>query len=236
MTNTSNGASALTSYKIVNDAGTYAKFELGGSGATNYTLLESSAGSGMFFGTVNAVQMTLYTNNTNRLVFSGTGGIYTANATGTDKGVETLNLHGLYYKDGVQIGNMGCQGTSASIAAATTDFIQCGEEPSVTVIPTEANSQSIVPCTGVLSNLYVKIVTAAAAAHPPVITVDDATTGTTLTCTINNSAPSTTTTCNDTTHNPAVTAGDLLSVKFANPATANASGLIYVGYKINCGS
>ncbi len=122
-----------------------------------------------------------------------------------------------------------CMGTSATIAAANTDFIACGENPGVTVIATETNDQQLIPAVCTISNLSVKL-TAAANTNVPVITVDKNTTGQTLTCTVANTA----TTCTDVTHSFTTAAGDLLSVKLVNPAGANATGVVYMAFQINC--
>src|SRR6266851_5067700 len=45
-----------------------------------------------------------------------------------------------------------CMGTSATIAAATTDFIACGDDPGVTVIATETNDQQMIPAACTISN------------------------------------------------------------------------------------
>ena len=229
--NSSNGASAATTLEVCNDASSCLSLNANGSGGSANVYFGANAAM-TFYQSV-AGLMSFWTDGV-RLwnIGDGTsnGGLYSNSATGGDKGVGTINTSASYYKNGVQISNGICMGTTASIAANTTDFVACGETPALALITSEASSQSIVPCTGVLSNLYVKI-TSAANTHTPVITVDNATSGSTLTCTVANTA----TTCNDTSHNPAITAGDLLSVKLANPASANATGIAYISYRMNCG-
>ena len=118
---------------------------------------------------------------------------------------------------------------ASTVAAATTVFLANGSNPTIAGNATETNVQELAPCTGTMINLYVKIA-AAANANTPVFTVSDNAAGTTLTCTIANTA----TTCNDTTHAPTVTAGDAITLKVANPAAANATGLINAGFAFVC--
>ncbi len=140
-------------------------------------------------------------------------------------------------------------GTTASIAATTTDFIACGDDAAVALLTTEANAQQMIPTACTVSNLQVTLTTAANA-NKPVITVDKNAVGTTLTCTVNDAlGEDTTTHCADTTHTFTTTgadtthtftttgaagAKDLLSIKVANPAGANATGVMQVAFNLNC--
>ncbi len=131
-----------------------------------------------------------------------------------------------------------CMGTTASIAATTTDFIACGDDAAVALLTTEANAQQMIPTACAVSNLQVTLTTAANA-NKPVITVDKNAVGTTLTCTVNDAlGEDTTTHCADTTHTFTTTgaagAKDLLSIKVANPAGANATGVMQVAFNLNC--
>ncbi len=131
-----------------------------------------------------------------------------------------------------------CMGTSATIAAATTDFIACGDDAAVALLTTEANAQQMIPTACTASNLQVTLTTAANT-NKPVITVDKNAVGTTLTCTVNDGVGADTTThCEDTTHTFTTTgtagAKDLLSIKVANPASANATGVMQVSFNLNC--
>src|SRR5262249_541503 len=122
-----------------------------------------------------------------------------------------------------------CMGTSATIAANTTDYVACGENAGITVISTEASAQTLIPAACTVSNLSGKL-TSAANANTPVITAGKNGIGTALTCTVSNTA----TTCTDATHSFTSAAGDLLSTKVANPASANSTGVAYIGFQINC--
>ncbi len=163
----------------------------------------------------------------------GDSSLSAGSAGGHDPAVTgAIQTDASYYKGTTPVltSNGICQGTTASIAANTTDFISCGQLAQSSLITSEANAQSIAPCTGVLSNLYA-VITTTGNTNRAVVTVDDNTVGTTLTCTIASSG----TTCNDTTDHPTLTAGHLYSVKLANPASANSTGIVQVGYQMNCG-
>lgn len=124
-------------------------------------------------------------------------------------------------------------GTAPAIAATVTNYVGFGEAGGSTAIAAEANGQYMIPAVCTISNLRVKVTTAVNANHP-VITVDKNTTGQTLTCTVDNVAPDTTTYCQDLAHTFTTAAGDLLSVKLVNPASANSTGVVYVAFQINC--
>ena len=159
---------------------------------------------------------------------TGTAGV--AGPTGTAGPAGPTGATGPTGPTGPNTGNSFWTGASPTTGANSTQYIAFGEIATATAIGAEATAQSKIAGACTISNLYVSFATTSNSSHEPVFTVDDNTSSTGITCTPSGAATS----CSDTTHSTTTSAGDLLNVVVANPASANATGIVKVSFKITC--
>ncbi len=245
--NTSTGTSAQSRFTVENNAGHNAHMECYGSnytGFSDYCGVESTAGSGFYFGVDSSGgPMLFYTNDESINSFDWEigsdsdsantgGGLFSYGATGGDPGFGGINASGAIERNGAKIAYESvCHGNDPAVAASTTNYSCCGHTASSGAVSTETNCQQNYPAACTISHLYVNFATTSASSHETVFTVDKNTSGQTLTCTPTGAATS----CNDTSHSFTVAAGsDLVSLKIANPASANSTGVINWSYQEVC--
>lgn len=127
ISNTDTGSSATAKLSVGTDTVTVIMKANSAAAGQAAQFLTTAPGGYSFIQQSNTF-LDLYTNSVQRLVIAGDGGIYTKNATGTTKGVDTINTLG-YYKAGNSAveGDLtvsGLLGAATSTAAATL-LVQC---------------------------------------------------------------------------------------------------------------
>lgn len=123
-TNSSSNASAIGAMQVLNDLGHGASIQMTSSGFYDFANFTTTGLGGMQFGTTSNAPLVIISNATSRFTLSAAGGLFSTNATGGDKGVESINSKNGYYNNGnsavegaLQVS--GLLGAATSTASAT---------------------------------------------------------------------------------------------------------------------